>query len=1394
MESLNQKILNKKKVYESTRKGEIKLAQIADNSSYRESLRQTKVRKSGRGSAAANREKYAIPKYKIRILGEHDKSIPSQVLPWANPIIKAANPAVSTGNDHLLRNTWVYVYQDLDSGEYFIDRVSPNTVCEVDPKESGFQPGDTFLLVPDTMFKQGEGIPDCAEVFNTQVESEFYVKQNETNTEAILSFPTWCASKDGGNVGAALEVNIENSKKASERLNESFQFLRDWKTAVDDASKNIVGVGDTNTFWQALRQNQVTLTSFSNTIGQYRTSLINSSQWVSDQLVILFRNLKQKFMRQFNAAGNLIKSLFPNSARFITNEYWDIGVKAIACVWNAIIRALPGLVDRALSAFLSKIVNAATCLIENFISGFLGQLLGQISALITGVFNNIISALGKISGLIDSAIDFIDAIGNVLDNIMSILKCEFECFAGEKNVVRYSILEGAKPQSVTLDFNSIWEKAKTVAEKFRDVTDIPEDISTYDWSLDFSDLLEDVLDVECNSGPIFCGTPSVTFWGTNGSGAQGNAVVSTDGSLLGIDIILPGQYESSPLLDIEDNCGNGNGGSGTVIIGPVTGIGTVGVGTTGGIDGDLGDLDDDGMIGGQFGQGTTAGIGITYHVTVNAVAVGNRFFIDDKQQKTLTFERGNTYILNQEHVSNNGHPLRFSETKDGAWVSGGKEYTRGVTIDGIPGLGKSATDTAYSRIVVDSNTPERLYYYCQNHKKMGGVINVITPETTLSTVGRDATVQVDTVNPNGGVVSLTNLIGGTGYNECMANVPTDGGSGTGLTLEVVKTNGGSIEGISINNKGSQYQVGDIVTLTSRLAKPIVRPTTLGVTKVLIDESGYGYLSAPDGSLGGMRRTWANRCQTIVRRKNLDWDAPYSEGEVFTLYSGDWVELPGQPRVYIDDDFDASKLPGAQISGLSTYVPQSMVNFPISSKKGKKSINFEFTTSTLIDSFAPDGLYDWQGNGPTGVARTDALSPEVNSAVADWNFYLNGEYLGEFKQNSFSEVPQIIKDDVEYRVGTLRNYTPPDPYADQIPWVRTADVLRPSNWVLSDSQGWAPFLKNYGVYPATTDPQYGVYGTMTATWRVATYTPGIYTFEMQADNVGTIYMDGQKLGSTQPYAGHNRFTVFNFQTANLEPQIHEIKVEIENYVHRDGIIRPFETNPAAVAWVLKDPYGAIIKTSLDQYGVEDFADIVYGYDSYYSIKGYNISKKDDTIEDEWFDCDTDYQNAKLLGYSDCDIRHFLENNPDINLDACMKGKLDDPNWGQCNGDLMVSITAPGCPKDPCIPNNTYPVIVSLDEIIVQNPGFGFDPCKDTVKIEPSNGAKAKIEESQNGEILRVVVTNGGAGFTELPEISINTETGYNAILKPIMKFHSPEEIEAPKGTNIIQVIDCVGKVS
>ena len=1369
------------------RSREYYLAQIGPLKYYVATLKQKKKEKGN---------KYNLPRYKIRIKGEHDdiKDAEGSQLPFAYNRISAGSPATSSGDPTLLKNQWVYVYEE--DNQWFIDRVLPNTKCDVATENSGFEPGSNIMLVPDTMWRKGR-IAECAEVFNTQVEAEI----DEKYVRKKIIVDTWCDSSKGKAAAEHVGYEIKWSKQLDEKIQELTKPLRDIQDAIDNAKKGISGdPNDERDFWTALRQNDVSLQNFNNTVAIYQENLKTTAEAIANFVRTIMLRVQRKFMEKVNATANLVKGSVPASGRYVANSYWSEAMKKIACAFQLIMELLPDLILGALEAFLKKIVNTGKCIAENFIGGFIGQILGQISTLVNGIVQGIIAAFNRVENLVGGVVDLITSIGDTLSNLLSLLECEFDYCKRDDGSIEWSVSEGPKFDKNKLNLDDIFKKAEEVGRRFEDVQNIPEDILEYEFKIDFPDLTDTIFDGECDGGFDLCGVPQVTFFGGGEIvKATGNAVVSAAGDIIGIDVTNGGEYTGVPLLQVDDGCGNGNNGTGTVIIGPITGIGTVGVGTTGGIGGDLGDLDDDGTTGGQFGQGTTAGIGITYHVTVNAVAVGNRYFIDDKQQKTLTFERGNTYILNQEDISNNGHPLRFSETKNGTH-GGGVEYTRGVTIDGIPGLGKSATDTAYSRIAVNNNTPDRLYYYCEIHPKMGGVINVITPEKKEDDDerGRDATVQVDTVNPNGGVVSLTNLIGGTGYNECMANVPTRGGNGTGLMLEVVKTNGGSVEGISINNKGSNYQVGDIVTLTSRLSKPMVRASRIGITKIFMNDSGFGYLPAPDGSKGGDGRTWATRCQTIVRRKNLDWDVPYDEGDIINLSKGDWIQLPGKPKVYIDDSFDATKLPGSQVTGISTYIARDMTNFPISDKTGKKSLTYNFQRATLIDTFAPSGKWQWPPDYTMdeayGVQRIDSTSPDVTAQIAQWKFYAAGEFLGELNQDSFGQDIQVVNNDILYRIGNEKKRSPiSDPFDDQIPWVRTADVLRPTNWVLSDSQGWAQFLKTYGVYPATTDPQYGVYGTMSARWRVATFVPGIYTFEMQADNVGTIYMDGEKLGSTQPYAGHNRFTVFSFPTSNLEPQIHEIKVEIENYVHRDGIVRPFETNPAAVAWVLKDPYGSIIKTSLDQYGSEDFADILYGYDTYYSIKAYNISDQDVVIEDEWFSCD-DYNKARLLGFTDCDIRAFLVKNPDIKLDACMQSKIDDENWGNCDGNLNVSLTAPGCPKDPCIKTDTYPVIVCLDEIIIENPGFGFDPCKDTVNIEPSNGAKAKIEESVNGEIRRIVVTDCGSGFTELPEISINTETGYNAILKPLMKFHKPEEIDVPKGTNVIQVIDCVGKVS
>ena len=269
---------------------------------------------------------------------------------------------------------------------------------------------------------------------------------------------------------------------------------------------------------------------------------------------------------------------------------------------------------------------------------------------------------------------------------------------------------------------------------------------------------------------------------------------------------------------------------------------------------------------------------------------------------------------------------------------------------------------------------------------------------------------------------------------------------------------------------------------------------------------------------------------------------------------------------------------------------------------------------------------------------------------------------------------------------------------------------------------------------------------------------------------------------------------------------------------DNSYSEWEKNPAALGWVLRGPSGNIVRTSLDP-----FANTTQRIDeptkSRFSLKMYEVITNE--VDDvslgnniRFFGCKVEYPKAQKMGFSDYDIRTFLEANPDIILDDCMKGKLNDSNWGS-TPDYSVSFTAPGCPPSGgectvdgdcapgyicmdgvCIPESTgstYPVIACIDGIYALNPGFGFDCSKDTVTIVPDNGAKAVIEEcDEEGGIIKIKVINCGSGYNEIPDVFINTDTGYNAMLYPVMKFHRPD-IETPEGTNVLQVIDCVGNV-
>jgi len=177
---------------------------------------------------------------------------------------------------------------------------------------------------------------------------------------------------------------------------------------------------------------------------------------------------------------------------------------------------------------------------------------------------------------------------------------------------------------------------------------------------------------------------------------------------------------------------------------------------------------------------------------------------------------------------------------------------------------------------------------------------------------------------------------------------------------------------------------------------------------------------------------------------------------------------------------------------------------------------------------------------------------------------------------------------------------------------------------------------------------------------------------------------------------------------------------------------------------------------------------------------------------------DAQRAFASGFTEQDIRFFLENKFFLRVGPKMREKLLDPNWGRIP-EFSVTFTAPGCPpgtpEDPNQPptgnfDDSEDVISIIEDVVIQNPGFGYDD-DDTLNIPGADG-NLIIE---NGAITGVIITNPGIGYTNLPEIKINTRTGFNAIIKPVLRFVNPNDagFVVPLGTPVLQVIDCVGKV-
>ena len=120
---------------------------------------------------------------------------------------------------------------------------------------------------------------------------------------------------------------------------------------------------------------------------------------------------------------------------------------------------------------------------------------------------------------------------------------------------------------------------------------------------------------------------------------------------------------------------------------------------------------------------------VTYTVTVVQDSGGNNVFaINGVQKPVITMKRGSTYIFNQSHSSNVGHPLRIKSD------AGGQQTTTNA--------GTLGTDATVTYQPAYPSAPNDLRYYCTSHgNNMGNTITMNNPNTTQQTTSSTSSSQ-----------------------------------------------------------------------------------------------------------------------------------------------------------------------------------------------------------------------------------------------------------------------------------------------------------------------------------------------------------------------------------------------------------------------------------------------------------------------------------------------------------------------------------------------------------------------------------------------------------------------------------------------------------------------------
>lgn len=492
-------------------------------------------------------------RYKVRVIGRDSsgKEVPTSQLDDAivlYPVTAGSGHQGSYQTSNLREGAFVWGFYDdpvAKTGLVIVGTFANNDQTKLQQKvpEKGFDPYSTY-------FSQGVSVLDISTVVG---------EVSESNTKQVRTSSADVKQQQEGKKETGLPVPTDCDKIQLTQIQIEIQkFIQDIQKFKDQV-----------TSWE----NKLLGPIISEEGKQYsleeyiKYKIQNVSKFIAQGIKTIITEIQKFVEKRVNLVTNEANAVLPPDVRDTSaKSLIETAKDVIACLFKKIISNLLTIIENFLLQIAERFVNAPLCAVENI----LGSLIGKLTGLISSAVQAALTPLNAVLGALDIAGDII----NFVTDLISFLQCEEKPDCPQ--VTAWSVWNGPTKFNVGSDLGGLVNKIKTYASSVQQSVDP----NNFNFNFDFSDIFQNT----CNVGPIFCGPPTVEFYGGGGSGAAGNAIISATGDLLGVDLTSFGSgYTSAPSIRFVDACGSGNGATGRTVLGPVnTGVGTTssGIGTT----------------------------------------------------------------------------------------------------------------------------------------------------------------------------------------------------------------------------------------------------------------------------------------------------------------------------------------------------------------------------------------------------------------------------------------------------------------------------------------------------------------------------------------------------------------------------------------------------------------------------------------------------------------------------------------------------------------------------------------------------------------------------------------------------------------------------------------------